>query len=539
MESMERFNVGDATRFGSAEILSRTCDAYRQPTLDMIMMTSRYDVRLRNVLQCDQVFLTCKFKDVPFDCCSEFRPLLSEVGLCYTFNNLVSGNLDSDYPFNGWSQLPLREAVSEDSSTQLKLEFRDRRIQVRFVPSWRHALARWATVGKRGLSTSETLPSISILAAGRSGRLSNRDIYTRSTLGELRSMPRETEVTPKAESLNSSSIDAGGLKMLNTCACMRGSTVLVHTVTGLPLYGQPSFNVNLKQQTFIQLQAVPFFADPEVKELSMNQRKCHLPHELMTSPVVTKRYSPSSCLSRCRMLRAEILCGCSPYFYPHPEQLVTHYKDFPGLPSCECLPGCEEMDFNYFDIIYTDSLRPTLVVHLSQLSLKLKRKVLYGLMDLIVGFGGIVGLFLGFSFISLYELVYFFSMRPVCNYWLRRTTCTTTTLDCLGQLALWEQQCSLYLAAPPFFPPLSYVRMYTTVKHHVAGTVGRTEVLQSRSAYTRAATARIPPLVLIQFIRRFHNFENTGILIPMKQDDHVCMEVMVSFNTGLSGPVDS
>nr|CAD7572923.1 unnamed protein product [Timema californicum] len=40
--------------------------------------------------------------------------------------------------------------------------------------------------------------------------------------------------------------------------------------------------------------------------------------------------------------------------------------------------------------------------------------------------------------------------------------------------ALREQQCSLYLAVPPSSPPPSYVRMRTTVNHHVAGTVKRT-----------------------------------------------------------------
>nr|CAD7431642.1 unnamed protein product [Timema monikensis] len=37
--------------------------------------------------------------------------------------------------------------------------------------------------------------------------------------------------------------------------------------------------------------------------------------------------------------------------------------------------------------------------------------------------------------------------------------------------ALREQQCSLYLAVPPSSPPPSYVRMRTTVKHHVADTM--------------------------------------------------------------------
>nr|CAD7268817.1 unnamed protein product [Timema shepardi] len=39
--------------------------------------------------------------------------------------------------------------------------------------------------------------------------------------------------------------------------------------------------------------------------------------------------------------------------------------------------------------------------------------------------------------------------------------------------ALREKQCSLYLSVPPSSPPPSYLRMRTTVKHHVAGTVER------------------------------------------------------------------
>nr|CAD7200942.1 unnamed protein product [Timema douglasi] len=39
------------------------------------------------------------------------------------------------------------------------------------------------------------------------------------------------------------------------------------------------------------------------------------------------------------------------------------------------------------------------------------------------------------------------------------------------ELALRDQQCSLYLAVPPSSPPPSYVCMHTTVKRHVAGTM--------------------------------------------------------------------
>nr|CAD7259665.1 unnamed protein product [Timema shepardi] len=107
------------------------------------------------------------------------------------------------------------------------------------------------------------------------------------------------------------------------------------------------------------------------------------------------------------------------------------------------------------------------------------------------------------------------------NSGLERNTLSKKKLPSIitPELALQEQQCYLYLAVSPSSPPLSYVRMHRTVKHHVAGTVKRTVpykdfriffinwlmategVLQFRSAYTRAAT----DAVILKTNGRSHN----------------------------------
>ncbi|XP_063230877.1 uncharacterized protein LOC134535629 [Bacillus rossius redtenbacheri] len=46
--------------------------------------------------------------------------------------------------------------------------------------------------------------------------------------------------------------------------------------------------------------------------------------------------------------------------------------------------------------------------------LRYKREVLFGWVDLLVSFGGIAGLFLGFSLLSGVELLYYFSVRALC-----------------------------------------------------------------------------------------------------------------------------
>nr|CAD7395671.1 unnamed protein product [Timema cristinae] len=57
--------------------------------------------------------------------------------------------------------------------------------------------------------------------------------------------------------------------------------------------------------------------------------------------------------------------------------------------------------------------------------------------------------------------------------------------------ALREQQCSLYLAVPPSSPAPSYVRMRTTVKHHVAGTVKYTVLPSLGSTKTSSISFKI------------------------------------------------
>jgi hypothetical protein len=48
--------------------------------------------------------------------------------------------------------------------------------------------------------------------------------------------------------------------------------------------------------------------------------------------------------------------------------------------------------------------------------IRYKKEVLFGFVDLLVSFGGIAGLFLGFSLLSGIEIIYYFSMRACCMF---------------------------------------------------------------------------------------------------------------------------
>lgn len=56
--------------------------------------------------------------------------------------------------------------------------------------------------------------------------------------------------------------------------------------------------------------------------------------------------------------------------------------------------------------------------------IRYKREVLFGWVDLLVSFGGIAGLFLGFSLLSGIEIIYYFTVRAGCMMYKNRVSFT-------------------------------------------------------------------------------------------------------------------
>lgn len=81
--------------------------------------------------------------------------------------------------------------------------------------------------------------------------------------------------------------------------------------------------------------------------------------------------------------------------------------------ECSCLPECSRIAYNYdISTIYDEKpIHADLVMldvhYASKTMMKYRTDVTFGSMDLIVGFGGIVSLFLGFSLLSGAEIFYF------------------------------------------------------------------------------------------------------------------------------------
>lgn len=90
----------------------------------------------------------------------------------------------------------------------------------------------------------------------------------------------------------------------------------------------------------------------------------------------------------------------------------------------------------YFKILISfSSDRPemtgVLVEFLTWPIIRYKREVLFGWVDLLVSFGGIASLFLGFSLLSGVEIIYYFTLRACCMVYKDRVSDTLISLSFL------------------------------------------------------------------------------------------------------------
>jgi hypothetical protein len=79
----------------------------------------------------------------------------------------------------------------------------------------------------------------------------------------------------------------------------------------------------------------------------------------------------------------------------------------------------------FFSVVAESSERKEFKVSIEFLTwpiIRYKREVLFGWVDLLVSFGGIAGLFLGFSLLSGVEIIYYFTMRAGCMMYKNRVS---------------------------------------------------------------------------------------------------------------------
>ncbi|EFA10172.2 sodium channel protein Nach [Tribolium castaneum] len=192
---------------------------------------------------------------------------------------------------------------------------------------------------------------------------------------------------------------------------------------GLDIQPQHIWDYKINKISFSVKQT---YTTEDTKQLSIKQRHCVFSDELKLQ--TDNIYTYTACTRQCRMDNSMRLCKCVPFFYPQIGgykhcsllQLSCIWENLDSIKSvdrCFCNLGCSNTVYEVEKLTEAtgDSGRNELEARfVSWPMVRYKREVLFGWVDLLVSFGGIAGLFLGFSLLSGVEILYYFTIRACC-----------------------------------------------------------------------------------------------------------------------------
>ncbi|XP_063917674.1 pickpocket protein 28-like [Zophobas morio] len=232
----------------------------------------------------------------------------------------------------------------------------------------------------------------------------------------------------------------------------KGFRVLIHSPWEVPLFGQYYISVPTNKYLSAVVEGEYVRSSENLSKIKAKKRRCYMRDEY--SLKYFKIYTQSNCFLECRTNYTLKQCGCVQYFMPREnttaicgrplhectqqaesafikEQLEANLK---GYDFCDCLPACSNLKFRvetsqdtfhvkeFWNAIggadrYLEGWSWSLMhIYFKDEQIRtLERNELYGTSDLISNLGGLLGLFTGFSLLSIIEILYFCSLRIFCN----------------------------------------------------------------------------------------------------------------------------
>ncbi|XP_034254856.1 pickpocket protein 28-like [Thrips palmi] len=357
-----------------------------------------------NVTQpCHELLLSCKWRSLPVECDNLFNAVLTDEGICCSFNRvrrdlifrnpreLSDLNITWPYPSADWT--PETGYPEQDRSV---LE------------------TPWRPVGI-GTHLGLTITLDSEL----------HDYYCSST-------------------------SSAGFKML------------LHNPVETPKIAAFGALVEPGTENRVAITPVISHTASSLLAVTVAKRQCLFQHERRL--YFYRTYTQRNCILECEANFTLSHCKCVAYYMPkdrftricgkrdeacaniareamelrmaNPAANLTHLN-ITEVPSCQCLPGCSELSyvFTHSKSVFAPSYRPDAEVHSHHnRNYLLKNSAvihfyftetlfpsrykgeLFGFTEFLSNTGGILGLFLGFSFLSVVEMAYFISLRVYCSW---------------------------------------------------------------------------------------------------------------------------
>ncbi|XP_055915485.1 pickpocket protein 28 [Eupeodes corollae] len=346
---------------------------------------------MRVAQPCDQMLAYCRFGSKPEECIKIFNPVLTDEGLCCTFNALDPHFLLKNYT----------ETERFGKSTT------DDNIPIDWTP-------------EKGFSNNLPLKFFPRVAAGTGSQMGLTVV------------------------LNASSFEY-------YCSSSKsiGFKVLVHNPAEQPKISNFGFLVTAGRESRVSIEPQYQTAVSQVRGISTKIRQCLFSDEGNLN--FYRTYSRKNCQLECEAHIIYKRCGCILYYLPKidPDTKICGPKDnqcsksvqseiqsTSGNYSCDsCLPACFELSYNptvtstkmvdgdfetnddYPTELWTDMEDVTIihVYYLSNVFRSTTKGEIFGFTEFLSNIGGLLGLFMGFSFFSVIEILYFIVLRPNCD----------------------------------------------------------------------------------------------------------------------------
>ncbi|XP_065087701.1 pickpocket protein 28-like [Ochlerotatus camptorhynchus] len=358
-------------------------------------------VRLRKMsIPSFEVFNSCGWKGQTVPCLSIFKTSLTEKGFCYTFNSIANNDL-------------------------LRKEELDPRYNL----------------------NSETQPSDWELDVGFHDKVGIDAFPRRIVSGGYRNSLGATLIANKSD-----------LDYL--CGdSFQGFKVMLHMPNEFPQLSHQYFRVPLNQELMVTVTPTVMVTDERAGLYSPEKRRCYYTNERYLR--LFKIYNKINCEIECLTNYTRRLCGCVQFWMPHPKaapictlhdspcyqtavakllrktaKKKAKSNEAPSSDSCNCLPTCNYVEYRtqvsqarwnwqsgeFFNYMERQPMGDS--VHQSKMVISFRgadfipllRSEINSVSEMIASCGGLMGLFMGVSLVSLVELIYYCTLRPVAMW---------------------------------------------------------------------------------------------------------------------------
>lgn len=246
---------------------------------------------------------------------------------------------------------------------------------------------------------------------------------------------------------------------------VQGFKILLHTPGEIPRVSKQYFRIPLKQEVVVSIKPNMITTSAGLTDYAPERRQCFFNDEKFLK--FFKVYTQSNCELECLANFTLRACDCVKFSMPRDNQTsicsqkqVQCYnkaeddlmkaeltqslksgsgENKRGKTECNCLPSCtsinydaeiSQADYEFVEVFnaYGADLNEFPGLVLARLTIFFKeaqfitskRSELYGLTDFLANCGGLLGLFMGVSILSLIEIIYYVTLRLACNLNYRR-----------------------------------------------------------------------------------------------------------------------